>query len=74
MKLSQVILFSLAVVLLIIGVHQTMMHGIQNSYFIFMFTTAILLYYFYRKKQDQDESGKKPNAIKPQKRLRKKIK
>lgn len=64
MKLSQVILFSLAVVLLIIGVHQTMLHGIQNSYFIFMFTSAILLYYFYRKKADQEEKNSNTPAHK----------
>ncbi len=63
MKLSQIVLLSLSVVLMVIGVDQTMNYGIQNSYFIFMFTIAVLLYYFYKKRQQEeaadDELSKK---------------
>lgn len=69
MKLTDIVLLSLSVVLTIIGVHQSMNFGIQNSYFIFMFTIAILLYYFYRKKQHQEmEDNEPPDAGKRKKR------
>lgn len=70
MKLTDIVLLSLSVVLTIIGVHQAMNFGIQNSYFIFMFTIAILLYYFYRKKQYEgmeDNDPPKPNGGKRKK-------
>lgn len=61
MKLTDIILLSLSVVLTIIGVHQAMNFGIQNSYFIFMFTIGILLYYFYRKKQYNEMEDDEPS-------------
>jgi len=64
MKLSQIILFSFIVVLFIIGVHQTMLYGIENAYFIFMFCAAGLLFYYYRKKRDEDPQSVKNNKSK----------
>jgi hypothetical protein len=51
MKLSETILFSLAVAFLIIGVHQTFTVGILQSYWIFMLSiTLLLIFKFLRNK------------------------
>jgi general stress protein CsbA len=49
MKLLAIILFSLSVVLLVIGIHQVMLHGFAESYWIFMFSTFSFLGYGYVK-------------------------
>lgn len=49
MKLSETILFSLAVAFLIIGVHQTFTVGILQSYWIFMLSIALLLLFKLRR-------------------------
>jgi Flp pilus assembly protein TadB len=62
MKLFDTILISLSAALMIIGVHQSVLHGLQNSYFIFMMASALFLWYTLRKKnrlQPKDaKSGK----------------
>ena len=50
MKLFDTILFSLSAALLIIGVHQSILHGVQNSYFFFMMASGTFLWYTLRKK------------------------
>ncbi|HMQ00396.1 MAG TPA: hypothetical protein PKC24_11495 [Cyclobacteriaceae bacterium] len=50
MKLVDILLLSLAVALLIIGIHQTMTLGIVHSYWILMLSMASLIYYQIRKK------------------------
>lgn len=55
MKLLDVILFSMAVVLFVIGIHQSMTVGIAESYFIFMFSIGFLLLYSYRKGKQKQE-------------------
>lgn len=52
MKLFDTILFSLSAALLIIGVHQAILHGVQNSYFFFMMASGIFLWYTLRKKNN----------------------
>ena len=51
MKLSDVLVLSFAIVFLIIGIHQTMVLGIGNSYWALML--ALILYFVYslRKKK-----------------------
>ncbi len=49
MKIVQIILISLSVVLLVIGVDQTISNGFYNSYFIFMFMLACFFGYTYLK-------------------------
>jgi hypothetical protein len=58
MKLSETILFSLAVAFLIIGVHQTFTVGILQSYWIFMLSIALLLTF---KLLRNKSVGKQPN-------------
>ena len=65
-NLGDTILFSLAVVLFIIGVHQTMNFGIAASYFIFMLSLGMLFLYRYRvAKRNASKNETKPNAKKP---------
>ena len=56
MKLLAIILFSLSVVLLIIGIHQVMLNGFADSYWIFMFSTFTFLGYGYVKNYKLKES------------------
>jgi len=66
MKTSDTIIFSLCVVLFIIGVHQTIVFGIAYSYFIFMLSIGLLFLYKYRvarasEEKNQHKKGKKNN-------------
>ncbi|WP_162441255.1 hypothetical protein [Rhodocytophaga rosea] len=66
MKLSETILFSLAVAFLIIGVHQTFTVGILQSYWIFMLSIALLLVFkFQRNKsvEKQPTTSAKPSVV-----------
>jgi hypothetical protein len=49
MKLIDTILISLSVVFILIGVHQTYLHGFADSYIFFMTTITLLAYYQIRK-------------------------
>jgi len=49
MKLTDTLILSLCVVIIIIGIHQTMQYGFEYSYWIFMFSIALLLFYKLRK-------------------------
>ncbi len=59
MKLLDVILFVLAFCLLIIGVHQAMVVGLAEAYWIFMFSLMLVFLYNYRKKGKVTNSPKK---------------
>ena len=56
MKLTDTILFSLAVALFIIGVHQTFTVGLIESYWLFMFCLGLLFVYQLRKKPETKSS------------------
>ena len=49
MKLADTLLFVFAFVCLIIGIHQAMVVGFMESYWIFMFSLLALFLYGYRK-------------------------
>ncbi|MEP5613234.1 MAG: hypothetical protein ABJP45_13360 [Cyclobacteriaceae bacterium] len=57
MKLVDIILFVTAFVFLIIGIHQSIVVGFMESYWIFMFTIVLLLLYSFRK----NKKGDNPN-------------
>jgi hypothetical protein len=48
--MKSIIFLSMAAGLLIIGIHQAMVHGITESYWIFMFSVCFLLLYRYTAK------------------------
>ncbi|MCU0429429.1 MAG: hypothetical protein MUF42_05605 [Cytophagaceae bacterium] len=65
-------LFCIAVLFLMIGVHQTMLYGFGPSYWAFMISAGCLMYYGYRKSQasqysQQDENTKPKSPSKKKK-------
>lgn len=71
-NLGDTIIFSLTVVLFIIGVHQTMTWGIGNSYYLLMLSMGGLFYYKFRKEkrkgQEKVDANKKQHTKKTKKR------
>lgn len=51
MKLLDTIILSISVALFIIGVHQIMVAGAANSYWILMLSVGLLILYRYRRLQ-----------------------
>ena len=51
-----ILFLSLAVGTLIIGIHQAMVHGITESYWVFMFAVCFLLLYRYVKKPESEQT------------------
>lgn len=58
MKILETILFALTFVLFVIGVHQTLVYGFLNSYFIFTFAVFTFLGYGYLKGAREAKSKK----------------
>ena len=55
-------LLAVSAAVLIIGIHQTYMHGFSNAYWIFMLSIAVFLYHQIRKvKRKQGASQPKLN-------------
>lgn len=69
MKLTDVLILSLALALSIIGVHQSMTVGIGGSYFIFMFASG-LLFWFQLRRNKALAAEKEPPTISKQKKKR----
>lgn len=71
-NLGDTIIFSLTVVLFIIGVHQTMTWGIGHSYHLLMLSLGGLFFYKLRKEkrkeQEKIEADKKPRSKKTKRR------
>lgn len=58
MKIIETILFALTIGLFIIGLHQTWVHGILASYFIFTFSVFTLLGFGYVKRTREEKERK----------------
>ena len=68
MKLTDIIIFVLAFCLLIIGIHQAIVVGLTESYWIFMFSLMLLFLYGYRKgKRVENQTKKGQKADRSQK-------
>ena len=68
MKLVDVIIFVLAFCFLIIGIHQAMVVGMAEAYWIFMFSLMLLFLYSYRKgKNVANQQGKGSKATRSKK-------
>jgi len=59
MKLSETLLLAASAAFLIIGIHQGMKFGLQNSYFFLMISTGLFLWYTLRKKKAELEENNK---------------
>ncbi len=59
MKLFDTLLFSFAILMMLIGIHQAMMFGFHSAYWLFMLCLSALLWYQIRKKnQSKGKDGK----------------
>lgn len=64
MRLAQTILLSLTICLLVIGVHQSTLHGFANSYWIFMLMfIALILFQTAKNKSLEKEKEEGKNKI-----------
>jgi Flp pilus assembly protein TadB len=72
MKLLDAIIFSVALALIVVGIHQTMVSGIGFSYSLFMFAVGLLFWFQLRRNQAREsrESATK-KAVKSKKPLKK---
>ncbi|MBN7809896.1 hypothetical protein J0A68_02950 [Algoriphagus sp. H41] len=69
MKLGDVLILSLALALVIIGIHQSLTAGIGASYPIFMFAVGLLFWFQLRRNkaaqpEEKDEAPQKPRRKK----------
>lgn len=53
MKLIDTLIFSFAILMLLIGIHQAMMYGFMAGYWLFMLCLMALLWYQIRKKNQK---------------------
>jgi len=56
MKIFETMLFAFTVVLFVIGIHQTMVNGFINSYFLFTFSVFCLLGYGFIKRKREEKN------------------
>jgi hypothetical protein len=56
MKLLDAMIFSVALALIVVGIHQTMVNGIGFSYSLFMFAVVLLFWFQLRRNKDRETS------------------
>jgi predicted Co/Zn/Cd cation transporter (cation efflux family) len=56
MKLIDTLIFSMAILAMMIGIHQSMMVGFAASYWLFMVSFGFLMWYQVRKKNRKEEA------------------
>ena len=64
MKLIDASIFSVALALIIVGIHQTLVNGLGFSYTIFMFAISLLFWFQLRRNKARESSEavtKKPS-------------
>ena len=60
MKIGDVLILSLALAMIVIGVHQSLTVGIGGSYAIFMFAVGLLFWFQLRRNKAQADEKKPP--------------
>jgi len=60
MKLLDAIIFSVALALIVVGIHQTMVNGIGFSYSLFMFAVGLLFWFQLRRNKALEISESQP--------------
>lgn len=65
MKLLDAIIFSVALALIVVGIHQTRVNGIGFSYSLFMFAVGLLFWFQLRRNHasESNETTKKKTVI-----------
>lgn len=72
MKLLDAILFSVALALIVVGIHQTMVLGIGFSYSLFMFAVGLLFWFQLRRnKARENRDSTQQNKVKTTKTRKK---
>ncbi len=72
MKLLDAILFSVALALIVVGIHQTMVLGIGFSYSLFMFAVGLLFWFQLRRnKARENRDSTQQNHVKTTKNRKK---
>jgi Flp pilus assembly protein TadB len=56
MKLTDILILSLSLALIIVGIHQTLVNGVGTSYAIVMFAVGLLFWFQLRRNKNQDTS------------------
>jgi hypothetical protein len=56
MKLLDAVIFSVALALIVVGIHQTMVNGIGFSYSLFMFAVGLLFWFQLRRNQARESA------------------
>jgi Flp pilus assembly protein TadB len=69
MKLTEVLILSLSLALIVVGIHQTLTQGIGASYAIFMFAVG-LLFWFQLRRNRRPESPHSPEKSPKSKKKR----
>lgn len=64
MKLLDAVIFSVALALIVVGIHQTMVNGIGFSYSLFMFAAGLLFWFQLRRTKGQVTTGEAPKTPK----------
>ena len=72
MSLTNTLIIAFAIVFLIIGLHQSLLIGIQDSYWIFMLCISMLFLYKYRTMKAADQEQQAPPQKKSASARRKK--
>jgi len=62
MKLLDTLIFSFAILFMLIGIHQAMTVGYTASYWLFMLALSALLWYQVRKKNQKKEEAQKDSG------------
>ena len=68
MKIGDVLILSLALAMIVIGVHQSMTLGINGSYPIFMFAVAALFWFQLRRNKSFSGQNEPPSITKKKKK------
>ena len=72
MKILDAILFSVALALIVVGIHQTMVLGIGFSYSLFMFAVGLLFWFQLRRnKASENRNSTQQNHVKTTKTRKK---
>jgi hypothetical protein len=72
MKLLDVSIFSVALALIVVGIHQTMVRGIGFSYSLFMFALGLLFWFQLRRNKAREISeSQAKKTVKPNKPTKK---
>ena len=72
MKLLDAIIFSVALALMVVGIHQTMVLGIGFSYSLFMFAVGLLFWFQLRRNKARESGESQPKKpVKGDKPLKK---